>query len=164
MIIRQLTSNDSAMLESLIYAIESGMENRLWWLPINRVSRNHFLDPEWCYFLGVFDNGKLVAASCLFLNEHEFKESLKSLDDVPLPVAEIGRCMVMPAYRGNNLLLTVNKELLSVAKAIGIKTIIVTIHPDNIASKRSFLKLGAELKATTVKNSFYDRDIYTINV
>ena len=50
------------------------------------------------------------------------------------------------------------------AKEIGIKTIIVTIHPDNIASKRSFSKLGAVLKATIVKNVCFSREIYTIDV
>lgn len=164
MILRQLTFKDSDQLEKLISVIENSIENHLCWLPINETSREHFLDPEWCYFVGIFDGNELVAASGLFLNEHEFGESLKKLTDVLIPVAEIGRSMVKPSYRGHNLLLTMNKELLSIAKKIGINTIIVTIHPDNIASKRSFSKLGAVKKATVVKHSFFQREIYTIDV
>lgn len=164
MILRQLTIKDYDQLEKLISVIESSIENHFWWLPINKISRDHFLDPEWCYFVGIFDGNELVAASGLFYNEHEFGETLKKLTDVSMPIAEIGRSMVKPSYRGNNLLLTMNKKLLSVAKEIGIKTIIVTIHPDNIASKRSFSKLGAVLKATIVKNVCFSREIYTIDV
>lgn len=164
MILRQLTLKDHDQLEKLIAIIENSIENRLWWLPINKISRDHFLDPEWCYFTGIFDGNELVAASGLFLNEHEYGESLKKLTDISMPVAEIGRSMVEPSYRGNNFLLTMNKKLISVAKEIGIKTIIVTIHPNNIASKRSYLKLGATLKGTIIKNVCFDREIYTIDV
>lgn len=161
---RKLTADDSESLSVLINEIESSIANKEWWLPINTESKIHFLDDDWGYFIGAFDDQKLIGASSLFFNEHEFGESLSYCDNVVCPVAEIGRSMVLPPYRGNNLLYRMNCELLKVAKKHGIGTIIVTIHPNNMPSMNSFKKLGAVYKNTITKYGSYLRNIYTISV
>ena len=105
MILRQLTFKDSDQLEKLISVIEDSIENHLWWLPINETSREHFVDPEWCYFVGIFDGNELVAAFGLFFYECEIGGSLKKLRDVLIPCAKIGRRMVNLFYLGHTLLL-----------------------------------------------------------
>ncbi len=162
--LRKLRKTDEEQLTSLINTIETNLPNKKFWLPINNISREHFLDDDWTYFLGLFDGDKLIGASGLFLNEHEYKESLSYCTNVKLPVAEISRVMVLPEYRGNNYLFKINNELLNIAKNFGIKTILVTIHPDNAPSQHSFEKLGAKKVTQIIKYESFLRDVLLLEL
>ena len=159
LICRQLNKNDEIKLFNLINQIEKNLNDPKFWLPINIISKNHFFDDDWTYFLGVFDNDELIGASALFFNEHEFGESLSHCKNVKIPIAEIGRCMILPSYRGNNLIYKLNNKLIKIAKEKGIKTVLATIHPKNIPSQLSFAKLGFKTETTIVKNNDYVRDV-----
>ena len=105
--IRVLDKNDKASLEQLIYTIENALPVPEWWIPIDDIERSHFFDADWTCFLGAFnDDNELVAASALFFNEHEFAEEAEKLglDIRSTNVAEVGRCMVHPDFRGHNLM------------------------------------------------------------
>lgn len=162
--IRQLKKENSSQLNELIFQIESSIQNKKWWLPINETSRNHFFDEDWTYFLGLFDNDKLIGASALFFNKHEYGESLSHCKDVKLPVAEIGRCMILPSYRGNNYLHKLNSKLLEIAKKKNISTLLATIHPENKPSQNSFLSLGFKKKAKIIKYNDFERDILLLEL
>ena len=125
---------------NLVNIIENNLENKEFWLPINEVSRQHFFDDEWTEFYGVFVGNDLIAAAALFYNEHEYNESLLAINRRISNVAEIGRAMVHPDYRGKNILLEINMKLIEVAQKKNIEYLIATIHPDNVASQKSFLK------------------------
>lgn len=167
MIIRELVMSDEDSLSTLIEKIESALINKEFWLPINDTSRTHFLDKKWTRFYGAFENGELIGASALFLNHHEFGESLSQLDEVttmPDEVAEIGRAMVLPIYRGKNLLLDINRHVVEEAVRLEKKYLIATIHPDNIPSRKSFEKLGMQKRLTYTKSCGYVRDIYLMKL
>ena len=161
---RKLTIDDKSNVDNLIDTIEENLEQKDFWLPINTISREHFFDDTWTEFYGVFDNSKLVAASALFYNDHEFKESAASLCMENAVIAEIGRCMVYPAFRGNNLLYKINLELLKIAASKNIEYILATIHPNNLPSQRSFQRLGLKKRHTYTKSNGYVRDIYMIEL
>ena len=162
--LRKLIKTDETQLLNLIKTIEKNLPNKKFWLPINDISKKHFLDDDWTYFLGLFDNKKLIGASGLFLNEHEFGESLSYCKNVKMPVAEISRVMVLPEYRGHNLLFQINSKLLNIAKTKGIKTILVTIHPNNEPSQHSFAKLGAKKVTRIIKYQTFLRDIFLLEL
>ncbi len=162
--IRKLTALDSESLKKLIEAIEDSLENKDFWLPINETSEIHFFDENWTEFYGLFEGERLVAASALFYNEHEFGESLSHLQRIGCKTAEIGRSMVHPQYRGNNYLLKINTELLKLAKSKGIELVLATIHPQNVPSQKSFQKLGFTKQCTYVKHGGFLRDIYTYDL
>lgn len=162
--IRKLTVDDRSNLENLINTIETNLEQRAFWLPINTTSREHFFDPAWTEFYGVFENSKLIAASALFYNEHEFKESAEAIGMENTIIAEIGRCMVHPDFRGKNLLYKINCELLKIAAEKKIEYILATIHPDNLPSQKSFQKLGIKKELTYTKSNGYVRDIYVLKL
>lgn len=162
--IRKLTIDDQAGLDNLINTIETNLERRDFWLPINTTSREHFFDSVWTEFYGIFHNSKLIAASALFYNKHEFKESAAAIGMENTVIAEIGRCMVHPDFRGKNLLYKINCELLKVAAEKRIECILATIHPDNLPSQKSFQKLGLKKELTYTKSNGYVRDIYTLKL
>ena len=164
MYLKKLEKDDEEKLFDLIKQIEDNLQDKKWWLPINTISKKHFFDDEWTYFLGLFDNNKLIGASALFFNEHEFAESLSYCKKTKLPVAEIGRCMILPIYRQNNLLYELNTRLIEIAKEKGIKTVLATIHPENIPSQTSFKKLGFNIETTIVKNNDYIRNVLLLEL
>ena len=99
----------------------------------------------------------------MFLNQHEFEESVGQLNGLQLAVddvAEIGRSMVLPGFRGKNLLLEINRYVVAEAKNLGKKYLIATIHPDNMPSRKSSEKLGMKKITTYTKSCGYIRDIY----
>lgn len=161
---RQLKREDEGAFFSLIEKTEDSLSDKTWWLPIRQTAKQHFFDEQWCYILGLFDDDKLIGASCLFLNEFEYKDSARECD-VPLDhTAEIGRCMVLPQYRGHNYLFEINKQLLSVAREKDLRRIILTIHPKNAASLASFKKLDAVFLKDIVKYEDYPRKVFLIEL
>ena len=164
MIIRKLTDSDSEALFSLIEDIESTLVSRDFWLPIKDTSREHYFNPSWTEFYGAFDGDRLVGASALFYNPFEFGESVGQINESTDGVAEVGRSMVHPDYRGRNLLATINKELISVAKEKGLRFLLATIHPDNVPSQTSFRKLGFVKRTTYFKSDGFVRDVYTFDL
>lgn len=161
---RKLILSDKTQLENLITIIEDNLEHKDFWLPINQTSREHFFDDTWTEFYGMFDNCRLIGASALFYNKHEFGESLAQLNAPLVSVAEIGRSMVHPQYRGNNILYQINTELLNIAKERELEYILATIHPQNIPSQCSFKKLGFEKKCTYTKSNKFVRDIFLLKL
>lgn len=162
--IRQLTVKDEASLKDLIDCIEAHVINPQWWLPIKREAYDNFLNPEWTIFLGAFEKGLLIGASALFLNEFEYGESLNAVSPQTMPVAEIGRCMVRPEFRGKNIMFLLNRQLYIIAKNRGVRTLIATAHPDNIASNTSLQKLGMKIETCILKENMYWRNILLMKI
>ena len=164
MTIKKLTKEDARRLSALIRTVEENLTRKEFWLPVNETSAAHFFDPDWTEFWGVFEEDRLIAASALFFNPHEYGESISHLPDREGPVAEVGRCMVHPDFRGRNLLYQLNGELIRSAAARGIRFLLATIHPENTPSQKSFQKSGFEKSFTYTKNENYLRDIYTMEL
>ncbi len=164
MIIRKLTASDSEALWELITDIESTLVSRDFWLPIKETSKEHYFDDSWTEFYGAFDGDRLAGASALFYNSFEFGESLSKLGRDPEGVAEVGRSMVHPDYRGRNLLVDINKVLISVAREKGLTFLLATVHPDNAPSQASFNRLGFIKRTTYLKSDGFVRDIFTYDL
>ncbi len=162
MIVQKLTPSHREKLELLINDIEAALSDKAFWLPVKKEARMHFFDDDWTEFYGVFDGERLVGAAALFYNEYEYGESLRHLNVKCRKAAEIGRAMVHPEYRGNNMLYQINLHLIEVAKKKGVDLLLSTVHPDNIPSQKSFQKLGMKKQLTYTKSDGFIRDILTM--
>jgi RimJ/RimL family protein N-acetyltransferase len=159
---RILNKDDSNSLDNLINAVVADMEDEEWWKPISKKARNMFLDGESAILIGAFnENNELVAASGLFFFEMLTDTSVCMLNR---GIAEIGRCMVLPEYRGDNLMLKLNRELVELAKKLGKMRLVATAHPDNVASCHSLEQLGFTKKCLVKKWKHYSRDYYTYDI
>lgn len=157
---RRLNKDDKVALDNLIKEIESCLVCKEWWLPILKTSYDHFFDDDWTLFCGAFCNNQLVAASALFFNPFEYSQSLNQIHLSSQKVAEIGRCMVSPAYRGRHLMLEMNKFLLN-TNPKNIDYFIATAHPENTPSINSLEALGLKKEGYYIKNG-YQRNIYLL--
>jgi RimJ/RimL family protein N-acetyltransferase len=159
---RVLTESDSESLDKLIKTIESGIERKEWWMPITKKARSMFFDGKSAVLLGAFnEDNELVGACGLFFFEVLSETNVSTLN---ANLAEIGRCMVLQEYRGNNLMLRLNQELVEIAKSLGKRNIVATSHPDNKASCRSLEQLGFTKKCLVRKWNNYSRNYYTYNI
>lgn len=162
--IRKLNAEDETQLNTLIHEVENGLKEEKFWLPIGEVSKIHFFDDEWTYFLGAFVEEQLIGAVALFFNENEYGESIRVLGINPEDVAECGRAMVKPDYQGKGIMKKLSELLIDYARQRGIKKIIATVHPNNIASQTVVASLGFKKKAFVTKMHQYDRDILVLEV
>ncbi|MBR2300159.1 MAG: GNAT family N-acetyltransferase [Alphaproteobacteria bacterium] len=156
--IRKLALNDKPQLDDLIKKIESSLPHHDWWLPIPQEAYDHFFDESWTLFCGAFDKEKLIGASALFFNEFEYGKTVSYLHLPAQKIAEIGRCMVLPDYRGKQLMFQMNEFLLNINPR-KIDSFVATAHPDNISSIKSLEKSGFIKQATFVKFDM-KRNIY----
>ena len=157
-LIRKLTPNDKPQLDNLIKKIESSLPHKDWWLPIPSTAYEHFFDEAWTLFCGAFDQEKLVGASALFFNEFEYGKAVSYIHLTTQKIAEIGRCMVSPDYRGHELMFKMNEFLFGVNPK-KVDCFVATAHPENMPSIKSLEKSGFIKQATFVKADM-KRNIY----
>ena len=162
MILRKLNENDRKSLEALVNEIESGLTVKEWWLPISDRTRKNYFNNETTCFMGFEEEGRIIAACGLFYDESEYNEEIEAIGikESSKKIAEIGRCMVLSGYRGQNLMVKVNEALIKEAENNGIDILVATAHPDNIPSNKSFEKLGFKKCCTKTLWGDYLRNIY----
>jgi RimJ/RimL family protein N-acetyltransferase len=163
-IIRQIEIEDKNKLLKLIKNTEKTLTNKKLWLPIKEKVKDNLFNKNFLCFLGAFDNNKLIAASALFFDEFEYKDTVKAVDLKSDSIAEIGRCMVDFEHRGKNLMFTLNTKLLDIAKKKKIKDVVATVHPKNVSSYKSLQKLGMKKIGTITKSIDFTRDVYHLNL
>ncbi len=159
MTIRRLNTNDQMDLKQLTFDIEMSLSNDKFWLPISDVSREHFFDLNWTIFWGAYDGERLIGAAGLFLNENEYGESQKYIRCENEKVAEIGRLMCHPDYRGQGVAAHLVNEVLKTASRMDLDILLATVHPQNKPSQKVLMEAGFVKEGHIVKSKNYERDI-----
>lgn len=162
--IRKLTINDKEELDSLIDVILKNLIKPEYFTKIEEHSYKHFLDDNYSRFYGIFIEGKMAAVATLFLDEYEYAELCEAINISKEGIAEIGRAMVHPFYRGNHYEREIVSYLIDVAKNMKLKRLIATVHPDNIPSQKCFNDLNFTKVKTITKHSGYLRDVYLLEL
>ncbi len=146
--------------------IRENLTNKEWFIPFSEENlKNTFSEDSSLVVYGAFIDGVLACISLYDTNFDEFSELTKASNiSFSLKGAELGGSMVLPDYRGQNLMYDVNLKLIEVAKENGIEYLVATVHPDNIASNRSVLKLGMQKTATIVRTGGYLRNVYLLEL
>ena len=144
--------------------IRNNLQTPAWFMPFSEENMQHTFDEgNTLVVYGAFVDGNLGAISLFDTNFEEFKElSIIAGVSPNKKGAELGGSMVLPDYRGQNLMLDVNLKLIEVAKQMGIEYFVATAHPDNVASNRSLQKLGMQLKTTVTRSGGYLRNVYIL--
>lgn len=169
MILRQLKKSDLSQLKQLHNEVIDALANKEFFMPFTEEEFSVLLNKNFSIFYGYFDKNKLVAISCLFLDKCEFEDIADELKLNVADVVKLGSCMVSPKYTGDNLMLSINKELIKLAKNLNYKYVVTTSHPENIASNKSLEKLGMiKVKTIEINNEFlnkkYTRTLWLYNL
>ena len=162
--IRRLDKSNQSDFVNFNRIIRNNLQNPLWFMPFSEENMKHTFDEgNTLVVYGAFVDNVLGAISLFDTNQEEFKElSLIAGVSPDKKGAELGGSMVLPDFRGQNLMLDVNNKLIEVAKEMGIQYFVATAHPDNVASNRSLQKLGMQLKTTITRTGGYLRNVYLL--
>lgn len=142
---------------------EGYLENHLSLFPCTREWLQSMLAAENGKALyGAFsDNNELMAVQGLSPTMKKVIELLKLNEQETI---EIGSSVVLPKFRGKGLSAEFSKELIKIAKLNGYKNIIAKAYPDNIASNKTLLSLGMELKTKVTIQEIYIRYVYCLKI
>ena len=91
---------------------------------------------------GIFEGNRLVATSSLLHDVRAYAVNPELADVLTHPCVEIGESMVLPEYRGQGWMLRLNTLIRQEAQRQGIRYMLATAHPDNLASNASLRRLG----------------------
>lgn len=162
---KQLRECDEQRLYNLYEKMQETLESKDWWLPLTEEEKILLFKSGNAIVLGLFDDDKLVGTSVLLVNKNDIKDYLKYFDDLMnINCGKIGRCVVLPEYRGNNYMYQLNCKLVQIAKEHELECLIAIAHPDNVASNKSLTKLGMKIEKTITKDGKYKRNIYLLHI
>ena len=145
--------------------IRETLTNQKWFMPFSEDNINNmFNENSTLVVFGAFIDGVLGAVSLFDHNQNEFIEMAKTIGYSGKKGAELGGSMVLPEFRGKNLMLNINYALIDEARNMGIEYFIATAHPDNLASNNSLKKLGMIYKTTLTRDGGYVRNVYVLDL
>ncbi len=141
--LRCLTPNDRPLHEAMSKVIYEALPNKELLIPMTPEEYDDtYTDINDDVVYGVFRNGKLIATSSLLHDVRAYAVNPELADILTYPCIEIGESMVLPAYRGRGLMQHLNELIKAEAIRQGVRYMLATAHPDNIASNTSLKKLG----------------------
>ncbi len=110
---------------------------------------------------GCFVDGVLAGASLYDTCREEIEEvAIAAGADLSKKGAELGVSMVLPEYRGQNIMCKLNLALVEAAREKGMAYLLATAHPENAPSNASLQKIGMEYKKTIIRQGHYERNVY----
>jgi RimJ/RimL family protein N-acetyltransferase len=106
-------------------------------------------------------NAELMAVQCL---SPTVDRVIKLLKLKAQETIEVGSSIVLPRFRGKGLSAEFSRKLIEIAKLDGYKNIVAKAYPDNIASNKTLLALGMQLKITITIQKVYIRKVYLLEI
>ncbi len=160
--IRQLTLQDKAEFLALKKTVLDGLQHKDWFVDVP--DNDVWITPQHDILYGKFDGQKLVGVSGMLLDESFYFELRKALNLPTEKIAEMGVSLVLPDYRGQNIMYQINSVVEDKAREMGFEYIEATAHPDNVASCTSIEKLGFEKKNCIMRKGRYLRNVYLLKL
>lgn len=164
LIYKEIEKKDEKQLRELIDIVIKGLPNPKYFISYEEWELEAMFDKTYAPLYGAYDGEKLVGMSQLYVKEEFLEEYINILDLNGHKVCEIGGNLVLPEYRGQGIIYELMKLLVKLAKDMGFEYIISMAHPDNIASKKSLMKIGLEYVKTATVNETYLRDIFMMKI
>lgn len=160
----ELTLKDKENYLKLYDSVVATLEHPEWLTHINQKERKTIFTNNDIYMFACEMDNRLVGASGFFLDYSGIENIVEFVKLKNVKIAEIGASIVIPQYRGKNIMLNINKFAVQKAKEIGLEYLIASVHPDNLPSNNSLRALGMEFKGTTFRNGKLLRNIYLLKI
>lgn len=157
---------DKKYLEDYIKLCNSVVEtlkNRDFLIPFSNDDIVSLFNDEKTIIYGVFDGDKLIGSAQLNINQEKLINTKDMLGLCSFNVAELGGYLVLSEYRNQGITKFLEQVLIEVAKNNNIEYIVITVHPDNIPSKKAIEHTKAKF-IKTIKLGNYLREVYLLNI
>lgn len=158
---RKINLEAKESLRNLIDNVLNNLERKEFFIPFTEEEIDMMFDDNKVITYGAYDNNKLVGTAQLYLTENYVEEIKEILNLNNSSVAELGGALVLEEYRNKGIMKQLSIRLIEEAKNKKYEYIVITVHPENIASNKTFSFTGAKVKKT-VKLGEYLRNIYLL--
>lgn len=160
---RKISKQDKDKWIVLMHTVLENLERKEFFISFNEEEIDELFEENQAIHMGAYDEEKLVGASTLYLDETYVKEIKEKIDLQSDKVIELGGYLVLEEYRNQGIMKRLETLLIEEAKKLGYKFIVITVHPENIASNKATEFTGAKLVKTT-KLGEYLRNIWVLNL
>lgn len=160
---RKITLEEKESLRNLIDKVLNDLERKEFFIPFTEQEIDMMFDDSKVITYGAYDNNKLIGTAQLYLTENYVEEIKEILNLNNSSVAELGGALVLEEYRNKGIMKQLSKKLIEEAKNKQYEYIVITVHPENIASNKTFSFTGAKVEKT-VKLGEYLRNIYLLDL
>lgn len=160
---RKITLQEKESLRNFIDKVLNDLERKEFFIPFTEEEIDMMFDDSKVITYGAYDNNKLVGTAQLYLSENYVEEIKQILSLNSNSVAELGGALVLEEYRNKGIMKELSKNLIEEAKNKNYKYIVITVHPENIASNKTFSFTGAKIEKT-VNLGEYLRNIYLLDL
>ena len=148
-------------VKTLINEVLGNIERKEFFIPYKEKDYEDMFNRKKYIIYGAYDGEKLVGTGCLKL---DVKEEVKDYLDIGSEkVLKFSKYLVLEEYRNQGIMKTLEYELMREAKLLNYEYGVITVHPENEASKKVIKHLGAEL-VKTIYIDEYLREIYLVKL
>lgn len=162
-VLRKVRKDEKEKIIALSDKILKNLQRKEFYAGVGPFILDNFYKDDMFITYGIFDGEKLIAFSLISKDENDLLE-LKELLSLKEKTAELGASMVDVDYRGKNLMFTINQKLIEEARKTDIKHIVATVHPDNVSSFTSVLKLGMKKVGFINRYNVKPRNVYLLDI
>ncbi len=163
---KRLTKENVDEVYQINLEIGKSLVNPDWFHPFSKESIERFLGENSTHVVyGCFIDGELAGVS-LYDYDKEQCAWLSKACNMPESEkgAELGGSVVLPKFRGENIMFDINEILKEEGKKQGLDYFVATAHPDNIASNKNIQKQGFQLITTGINPNGIIRNIYLLKL
>ncbi|MBE5819990.1 MAG: GNAT family N-acetyltransferase [Clostridiales bacterium] len=158
---RRIEKEEKEKVKTLINEVLGKIERKEFFMPYKEKDYEDMFNKSKYIIYGAYDEEKLVGTGSLKL---DIKEEVKNYIDIESKkILKFSKYLVLEEYRNQGIMKTLEHELMKEAKALKYEYGVITVHPENEASKKVIKHLGAELVKTTYIDE-YLREIYLVKL
>lgn len=160
---RKVDINERENLIQLINEVLDSLERKDFFMPFTAKELEDICNNDKILTFGAYDNEKIVGMAQLYIDQSYVSEIKNILNIKSDKVAELGGYLVLANYRNKGIMKKLETILIKEAKKLKYEYIVITVHPENIASNRATEYTGAKIVKVT-KFGEYLRNIYLLDI
>ena len=160
---KKINIKDKESLVELINRVLTNLERKEFFIPFTDEEIEEMFDDKRVITYGAYDKDKLIGTAQLYY-EQSYVEDIKKIINLKSDkVAELGGYLVLEDYRNQGIMKNLEKLLIKEASKLDLEYIVITVHPDNIASNKTTEFTGAKIVKTALLGE-YLRNIYLLKL
>ena len=160
---KEITKKDKHKWIELVDVVLNHLERKDFFVPFTEDEKEQLFKKSEAINMGAYDGERLVGVAQLYLDETYVKQIKEELDLQKNKVVELGGYLVLEEYRNQGIMRKLEMLLIEKAKKLAYEFMVITVHPENIASNKVVELTGAKL-VKTMKLGEYLRNIWVLDL
>lgn len=160
----KIRREDKTQLRTLIDHVLRSLEKPEYFIAYAEWELNRLFDESYALLHGAYHGSKLVGMSQLYCDEELISEHVNKLELIGKKTCELGGSLVLPEYRGKDIMYHLVKVQADIARKSDYDYVIALAHPDNVGSIKALEKLGLHYVKTDLVNQNYLRNLYVMEL